>query len=412
MIFTYEKRLITYKKWFYVNFILENLVVVEFCHESNIKNFITCFECDLKLNNWKLKRRSITIHERQSFNCSFVQKIVEKKLTSNQNDDAKKIVAVIQKIMKQKVVAAFKQNSKIKRRIFFESFKFEEFTISFSSTSIKLRFESIIKSNVVFVANSIFISISKSSKLSFSSSISFCSTSTILLINQSICSFIANIMFYIMYENRLIILKNWFHIKFNVEAIIVVDFNFTSISKESSFNVVKCFECDLILNDWKFHDNSMKKHYNRIFNCSFFDDKKTKKVTTIVQKIKKQKITIVVVVAIEAAKSETCVKNINFFDFTMILNLFEFCISVFSANFLHHLIEIAVNYQEKSIIKILFQCLRDSALTWFKDQFKFTSLNNFETIITKIFSFSTFEFVVNFDRAIIDFSSQKYHTCL
>ena len=50
---------------------------------------------------------------------------------------------------------------KIKSRKFAKFCKFEEFTISLNSksTSIKLNFESIIKSDVVFVASSTFISI-------------------------------------------------------------------------------------------------------------------------------------------------------------------------------------------------------------------------------------------------------------
>ena len=75
MIFTYEKRLITFKKWLHINFIFENLIVVEFCHELNIKNFITCSECDLKLNNWKFKRNSMKAHMRQSSNCVLIQKL-------------------------------------------------------------------------------------------------------------------------------------------------------------------------------------------------------------------------------------------------------------------------------------------------------------------------------------------------
>ena len=152
----------------------------------------------------------------------------------------------------------------------------------------------------------------------------------------------------------------------------------------------------------------------QLINLSYvkeFEKLDAKKIVVIAQRTMKQEIVSVVVVVIEAIKSEVCVKHIEFFDFTMFLNLLEFHISVNSANFLRHLIEIAVNYQKKSVIKILFQCLRDFALQWFKHQFKFTSLNDFKIIITKIFSVASFEFVFNFDQTIIDLSSQKYHTC-
>ena len=88
-----------------------------------------------------------------------------------------------------------------------------------------------------------------------------------------------------------------------------------------------------------------------------------KKAAVTAQKAKKQETANAAVTAIETTKPEACVKNIDFFDPTMLLNLSEFCISAFSASFLHHLTEIAANYQEKSIIKILSQCLRGPALT-------------------------------------------------
>ena len=75
------------------------------------------------------------------------------------------------------------------------------------------------------------------------------------------------------------------------------------------------------------------------------------------------------------------------------------------------MIEFAVKYKKKSILKVFFQCLRDFALQWLKNQFiKFTSLSDFKTIITKIFSFSLIS-EINFNQTIIDSSSQKYHRC-
>ena len=106
--------------------------------------------------------------------------------------ETKEITIVVQETIKREIVVALKQNSKFKFNEFLKSFKFEKFTINFNSTSTILCFESIIKSNVVFVANSIFISISENSNSTFLRSISFCSTSTILLINQSSYLLVAN----------------------------------------------------------------------------------------------------------------------------------------------------------------------------------------------------------------------------
>ena len=117
-------------------------------------------------------------------------------------------------------------------------------------------------------------------------------------------------------------------------------------------------------------------------------------------------VSIVKQTVIETIKSEIInFKNINFFDFIMQINLWEkFRISVNNANFLHHLIEFAVKYKKKSILKVFFRCFRDFALQWLKNQLKFISLNDFKIIMTKIFS----EFVVNFDSIIINFSSRFY----
>ena len=108
--------------------------------------------------------------------------------------ETKKVTIVVQKTIEQKVVVVFKSQSKIKLNKSFKSFKFEKFAINFNSnsTSMILCFESIIKSNVVFVANSIFISTSKSSNSISLRSILSCSTSTILLINQSSYLLVAN----------------------------------------------------------------------------------------------------------------------------------------------------------------------------------------------------------------------------
>ena len=174
------------------------------------------------------------IHMRQSLNCSFVQKLNKKETSTNilivedststefvsinyivfssqilyliienlyhkqqillaKTEDltvieAKKTAIVVQEVVESKVDVVVNFELKIK----IKSFKFEKFTINFSSTSTISCFESIIKSNVVFVANSIFISVSESANSTSLRSISFCSTSTILLINQSSYLLVAN----------------------------------------------------------------------------------------------------------------------------------------------------------------------------------------------------------------------------
>ena len=522
---TYEKRLITFKKWFHIISTSEILVVAEFCFELNIKNFITCSKCDLTLNNWKFKRDFMKTHTRQSSNCSFVQDLNENETSSSTraksasiNDiafssqtfylimkdlyhkqqtllakvekdlaviETEKTAIVVQEIAESKIDVVV--NSELKTKI--KSFKFEKFTISSSSTSTESSLEFATQSNVIFAASSVFISVSKSSKLNSSRSISFCSTSTILLISQSNRSFVLNIMLFVSYDKRLTTFKNWFHDKLSAIDTTAIEFRHKSNTTNIIYSdIIICSECDAIWFEWLNDKNSLQIHLmwndclltktlnekleavistssslfiqskfqlvassefqaklktfkfekfaissdfnstsiksifesiiksNVVFAASSIsisicmsilniEKLETEKAFIVAQEIMKQEI---VVVVIEAIESKICVKNINFFDSTMQIDFWnEFRISVFSASFLQHLIEIAVNYREKSVIKILFQCFRDSALQWLKNQLKFISLNDFKIVMTKIFS----ELVANLDSIIIDSSSQKYHRC-
>ena len=223
----------------------------------------------MKLN---IKRNSMNVHKCQLLNCSFIQ-------MSNEKFDAKKITTIAKKIIKSKIEIAinFESRSKIKTKQFFKSFKFEKFAINFNlnSISIKFRFESIIKSNVVFGANLIFTSIR--SKSNFSRSISFNSIS----INLSIV------------ETRQIMkIKKITYIRRHMKKIIV-DQMFDSEKRSQLINLS--------------YDKKFVK----------FD---AKKIVVVVQKIMKKKIVVVVVVAIETIKSKIIVKNINYFDFIMQIN--------------------------------------------------------------------------------------------
>ena len=145
------------------------MIAADFIRQFCIKDITICSECLITFDDWFVDSNSLRMHLDES-DCSLI------------------------KAAEQETIVVFKQSSKIKSRNFSQSFKFEEFAISFNSnsTSMILCFESIIKSNAVLVANSIFISVSESSNSTFLRSISFCSTSTILLINQSSYLLVAN----------------------------------------------------------------------------------------------------------------------------------------------------------------------------------------------------------------------------
>ena len=197
-----------------------------------------------------------------------------------------------------------------------KSFKSEEFAVNFnsSSTSTKSSLESVTQSNVILAASSIFTSVSKNSKVISSRSISSCSTRTILLINQSNYLFVANqlvaqiwyqhivITFFFNYDKCLTTFKKWFYTSFTSKTLTQAEFRYTFT--KLSLNCTTCRRCDLIFENWEFHDDFFKEHLRRNSEC--FKAKRA-----VEQKAMKQEIAAAVV---ETIKSEICVKNINFFD--------------------------------------------------------------------------------------------------
>ena len=122
-----------------------------------------------------------------------------------------------------------------------------------------------------------------------------------------------------------------------------------------------------MLINWKFHDDSMKKHRDYRFDCHFViyvneefkaeiveqiivQAKKTKKIVAVIKKTIEQEIVVT-----NASKSKIIVVDIDFFDFTMQLNFWKKNrISVINAHFLHHLIEFVVKYQKNDILTFFF----------------------------------------------------------
>ena len=350
---SYEQRLITYNDWFHDKSSAVDMIVADFIRQFCIKNITNCSKCLIIFDNWSIDSDSLQMHFDES-DCSLIQSA---KKTVNETT---KVAIVVQKAVEQEAVAVRKQSSKVKLN---KLFKFEEFAISFnsSSTSIKSSFESIIKSDVAFVASSIFISIFISVSNTKESETEKISNYTQMTMKHEVV--VAN------FESRLKIKFSKFFKSFKSEKF-TINFNSSSISIKSKFEGVL-----LIANS-----------------------------NSISTSVAKQAV-------IETIKSEiTNLKNIDFFDSTMQINLWKkFRISVNSASFLYHLIEFAVKYKKKSILKVFFRCFRDSALQWLKNQLKFISLNDFKLIMTKIFSSA--ELVANFDSVIIH-SSPRFYTCL
>ena len=112
---------------------------------------------------------------------------------------------------------------------------------------------------------------------------------------------------------------------------------------------------------------------------------------------------------IETSKSKICVNNINFFDFIMQLNLFEFHLFNINVNFLQRL-DVA-QYKKQSVLVALVKCLRDSTYIWFKKQLDINSLINFKVALIKIFSSFTTFFIDTSLNSIILTSLLQYHNC-
>ena len=87
-----------------------------------------------------------------------------------------------------------------------------------------------------------------------------------------------------------------------------------------------------------------------------------RKAAAVTQIVMEQEVVAVEKTAKQAVKPEACVKDIDFFDSTMMMNLSELHLSVNCASFLQNLDEQAVKYQESSVLKALQTSLRGSAL--------------------------------------------------
>ena len=350
MISTYEKRLITYRKWFHINFIFENFVVVEFCFESNTKNFTICSKCNLKLNNWKFKRNSIKAHMRQSSNCVFVQKL---NITFKKTSIIISIIALI--------------NSTSMKFVSINDIAFSSQTFYLFIKNLYQKQKTLMTKNEKFETNKITIVIQ------------FDIQSKTYLKN------LYNFFVYKKYDLEKIVIET--------KKIVDVVVNFKSRFKVKFSRFFKSFKFEKFAINFNFNSTSIKSIFESIIKLNIvlvasstsisicmsilnIEKLETKKIFIVVQKIMKQEI---VVVVIEAIKSETCFKNINFFDFIMQINFWKkFRISINNASFLYHLIEFAVKYKKKSILKVFFRCFRDSALQWLK-----INSNSFHWMISK-----------------------------
>ena len=136
--FTYEQRLIIFKKWFYIKFSAADMICANwnYYNDSILQNRIKCHVCDANHWKWFMNTNSLQKHLNQNAFCFVIWN------TQNQRET-------------NDVAVNFKSRFKIKFNKFFKFFKFEKFAINFNfnSTSIKSISESIIRLDVVFVVS-------------------------------------------------------------------------------------------------------------------------------------------------------------------------------------------------------------------------------------------------------------------
>ena len=202
--------------------------------------------------------------------------------------------------------------------------------------------------------------------------------------------------------------KNWPHAKPDDLTLALAGFIYKPSA--TSADQVQCMDCKLAIDQWEPHDDPWCEHWEYNPSCPYFI--RAKEAAAAAQKAAEQEAAAAAAAAIEAAKPKATAKDIGFFDPTMQVDLWEeFRISVTCAGFLHHLTEASAKYQEKSVRKVISQCLRGPAFKWLKNQPKFTSLNDFKTAIAKAFPAPPApEPAASTDQVIIN-PSPQYHRC-
>ena len=83
-----------------------------------------------------------------------------------------------------------------------------------------------------------------------------------------------------------------------------------------------------------------------------YEKKQKAKIKEIVEKVVEK-------VVKEALKFEVSINDVDFFDFTLQLNIFKLYLTTTNANFLQQLKNSTIKFNEKSILSLLNKCLRE-----------------------------------------------------
>ena len=165
------------------------------------------------------------------------------------------------------------------------------------------------------------------------------------------------------YEKRLTNLKNshWFSRYHSKEMMIVVEFDIIDFS-----NFAKCICCWY----WFMQNDCEKSLTKHSFYCSFFKqfhEETAKRIELKTLKIVKQ-VELKKIEKLKISKFISVVVDIEYFDSTLLCDIQKFDLYYESTSFCQHLQNIHINYREKKLFSLLFECFRDFALIWYRQQ--------------------------------------------
>ena len=195
------------------------------------------------------------------------------------------------------------------------------------------------------------------------------------------------------YENRLTSLDKWRNVD-SKNVLVVVEFSDIDIWYKT-----QCAHCSIEIFDVDDEEKSLKYHLRKSSQCSLALqlEKKTSEVI------------------IEIAKLISVAADIDFFDAIFLCDIQKFNLFCETANFVQQLRRRQHQYRESNLLTLLFDCFRDFALIWYKQQCEseiVKSLSEWLKVLIIAFfakssKFETFTSSVS----SASFSSQ-YHSCL
>ena len=198
------------------------------------------------------------------------------------------------------------------------------------------------------------------------------------------------------YEDRLASLDKWRNVD-SKNVLVVVEFSDTDICYKT-----QCAHCSIEIFDVDREKKSLKYHFRNSFQC-FLALQLEKKTSEII---------------VEIAKFMSVVADIDFFDATLLCDIKKFSLFCEIASFVQQFRQCQHQYRESDLLSLLFECFRDSALIWYKQQQNESeivkkNLNEWLEVLIIAFSAKTSaKSSIQISFALFVIFSSQYHFCL